>query len=268
MATSAANPDGKPALGLGAAIAALVWVLGLGIADAIHIMAAGDVDTTGFVVAVIALSPAWAFIGRNLSISVFGQTASVTINAQDVAAASGQAPAGGGGGGGAAGGGGGGQAPVAPPVTPLEQGANQLDQLAEFFTPWSHAETVRALRQNATIMREHAAAPAPQERVVVYDPPPTGNPPIDLRDRIIVRLNALAVKHGIEVGPGTPAEILLAQLTAAGVLTDPESKALGKFITLGNDVARGRKPGDETTAVVAQSQVAVLANLERKLADA
>lgn len=258
MATSASVPGGVSKLGLGAALAALVWAVGLGVADAVHIMAAGDVDTAGFVVAVLALAPAWAFIGRNVSISVFGQKATVTITAQDVAAASGQPPE-------EAGDDAEADGEQAAP-TPLEHGARQLHQLANWSEPWLHPEAVNALRVNANLMREHAAAP-PRE-VAMFDPPPTGDAAIDLRNRIMVRLTALARKSGIAVGHGDAPEIVLAALTAAGVLKAAESTALAKFIKLGNEVERGRAPIDDDASLVAQSQVGILANLDRKLSDA
>jgi hypothetical protein len=265
-----------PPLGPAAVVAAIIWAVGLLVGDVFHVLMTGDVDTTGFLILILALAPAWAFIGRNVSISFLGQSVGINLTQDDVNKAAGVAPSGGGQApaGGRQAPAGGGQAPDVPPASgSADDGtANGFVRSVDEITGMAlrvdaHPdllESLQGLQTRSTRLRDAGVAPRP--RVVVVDPPSAGDPAIDLRNRIAVRLNALAQRYEI-VPPGNSAASLLAALQARNVLTSDEAGALGKLIDLGNEVAQGRAPGPRIVSLIQNAQVPVIANLDRKLAD-
>ncbi len=232
-----AAPAAPPAVQAVQAVAGLVWAVPLCGLAWFNAVTNGSVDGFTLLIAVVALIPAWVFLGRNFSLSVLGQTISLNLSAQDFNAATG----------------GGAPPPGGPPVVTSPPGAQQ------FVTSPPGAQPF--------VASPPGGPPSPSSVVSQVDQAllqPTGNIAVDLRNGIVGRIKALADQKNVPTDSRTLGGIL-GSLASVGSLSVAEAGALNRLVDVGNRVAAGARLKPDDAERLVKVQPGVIANLERKL---
>ncbi len=190
-------------------IASLVWVGGIGALDIAYIFGHG-LDPTAIVTGMFALAPAWAYIGKDVSLSFFGQK--LEIKGSDIASATAEV------------------ARAAPAAIEQVRKLPELPVPAEPTTEWPKGLPPYRLSIFGAEDVEHANL----SRVITIDP---NLALVSLRIEIEHRVNAIAGL--VDLKPQRSLTQTVQALTKLEVFTPELADGLERLIRYGNAAAHG-----------------------------